>query len=309
MQDYKDIIRDLGRPPLSPFQRALVPVARWYLGLLPTTLPNYYEHRQPLQRAKMEYEDECERRSFQAFFGGALTFTGADVLDFGCGYGGRTVRYKELGARSVAGTEIIPEMVAEARQFAELKGVEITIVQIEESRPLPFRDESFDIVCSYDVFEHAASVEEALQECYRLLRPNGTLYAVFPPFHLPHGGSHLHGYVSRSPFPNLLFPCPTLVVAAEQLMRARKQRYRPPVFRHSDPLWGVNGTTLSGFHRLITRIPFREVKCRHSPLVSPFRSKWERWHMKYYALPFKLVANLPLLWEIFTDRVILEATR
>ena len=97
--------------------------------------------------------------------------------------------------------------------------------------------------------------------------------------------------------------------AAEQLMRARKQRYRPPVFRHSDPLWGVNGTTLSGFHRLITRIPFREVKCRHSPLVSPFRSKWERWHMKYYALPFKLVANLPLLWEIFTDRVILEATR
>jgi len=31
--------------------------------------------------------------------------------------------------------------------------------------------------------------------------------------------------------------------------------------------------------------------------------------MKYYALPFKLVANLPLLWEIFTDRVILEATR
>ncbi len=309
MENYREITSDLGRPPLSFFQRALVPVARWYLGLLPAPLPNYYEHRQPLQRAQMEYDDESEKGSFQAFFSGALRFTGKDVLDYGCGYGGRMVRYKELGAQSVAGTEIIPEMIAEAREFADFKGVDINVVQVEEGKPPPFSDESFDMICSYDVFEHVASIEEALRECHRLLRPKGILYAVFPPFHLPHGGSHLHGYVSRSPAANVFFPCPTLVVAAEQLMQARKQRYRPPVFRQSDPLWGVGGTTIGGFHRAIERIPFQAVRCEHSPLVSRFRSQWEHWHMKYYALPFRLAANIPLVCEMFTERLIVEATR
>ena len=309
MNQCDRIAGDLGRPPLSALQRALVPAARFYLGLYPTSLPEYYEHRQPLQRATMEYEDECGGLGFQAFFNGNLTFAGKDVLDFGCGYGGRTVRFKELGARSVTGTEIIPEMVAEAEQFARLKRVEVTVTHVVEGSPLPFPDESFDVICSYDVFEHVGEMGEALRECRRLLKPGGTLYAVFPPFHHPTGGSHLHGYISRSPFPNLLFPCPTLTVAAEQLMRARNQRYRPPVFRPSDPLWSVNGTTLSSFHKLIRTIRFSRVKCHHSPLVSPFRTKWERWRMKYYALPFRLAARIPGLWEVFTDRVVVEATR
>jgi hypothetical protein len=29
------------------------------------------------------------------------------------------------------------------------------------------------------------------------------------------------------------------------LMRARNQRYRPPTLRPNDPLWSVNGTTMS----------------------------------------------------------------
>lgn len=31
--------------------------------------------------------------------------------------------------------------------------------------------------------------------------------------------------------------------------------------------------------------------------------------MRYYALPFKLAANISVLWEVFTDRVAVEATR
>jgi hypothetical protein len=31
--------------------------------------------------------------------------------------------------------------------------------------------------------------------------------------------------------------------------------------------------------------------------------------MKYYALPFKIAANVPMLWEVFTDRVVAELTK
>jgi SAM-dependent methyltransferase len=84
----------------------LVPLAKWYLGLLPVQIPEYYENRRPLQRAQMEYDDECGSQGFHAFFGGRLRVEGKDVLDFGCGYGGRAIRYKELGGRSVIGIEV-----------------------------------------------------------------------------------------------------------------------------------------------------------------------------------------------------------
>jgi len=174
---------------------------------------------------------------------------------------------------------------------------------------LPMPDNSFDIICSYDVFEHVGNVERIIWECWRVLKPGGKLYAVFPPFHHPTGGSHLYGYISRSPFPNVLFPCPTLVIAAERLMRLRSQKYRHPVFRPTDKLWFVNGLTLSGFHKIVRRVPFSKVRCEHEPLVSPFRTKWIPWKMKYYAFPFKVAARTPILWEIFTDRAIVELTK
>ncbi|PWT75181.1 MAG: hypothetical protein C5B60_05700 [Chloroflexi bacterium] len=308
-QPAMSIEQELGRLPLTQAQRAIRPLATWYLGLLPTNLPEWYVQREPLQRARMEYEDERGPKGFHAFFAGRLNVVGKDVLDFGCGYGGRTVRYKELGARSVTGTEIVPEMVIEAQEFARLKGADIRVLLTPEDQPVPLPDDSFDVICCYDVLEHVRSPKRAISECWRLLKPGGVLYAVFPPFHHPTHGSHLDGYISRSPFANLLFPCPTLVVAAEELMRKRGQKYRPPVFRTTDKLWGMNGLTLSGFHRIVRQIPFNKVRCEHAPLVSPFRSKWEGWRMRYYALPFRLAAKVPLFWEIFTDRVVADLTK
>jgi SAM-dependent methyltransferase len=222
-------------------------LAKWYLGLLPAELPDFYEHRKPLQRAELEYKDEAEARGFQVFFDDfsqPLDVRGKRVLDFGSGYGSRTVRYAELGAASLIGIEIVPEMVEEGREFAKAKGSRIEFVQAA-GESLPFADESFDLICSYEVFEHVEFVELCLQECWRVLAPGGSLYAVFPPYYHPTGGSHLHGYISRSPLPNLFFSGKTLMEAAEELMRARNQRYRPPTLRPNDPLWSVNGTTMS----------------------------------------------------------------
>ena len=105
---------------------------------------------------------------------------------------------RELGARSVTGIEVGSDMVDEARDFAASKGERAIQFVLAEGEDLPFADQTFDVVCSYDVFEHVADLSVCLQECYRVLRPGGVLYGVFPrEFHHPTGGSHLHGYISR----------------------------------------------------------------------------------------------------------------
>ena len=47
---------------------------------------------------------------------------------------------------------------------------------------LPYLDNSFDFIVSYDVFEHVNDLEMVIDECSRVLRPGGSLLAVFTVF-------------------------------------------------------------------------------------------------------------------------------
>jgi SAM-dependent methyltransferase len=275
-----------------------VRLAKWYLSLMPVTPPAFYEHRKPLERALMEYASELNLEdAFLDNFPGLVP--SGDILDIGCGFGGRTVQYKELGAKSVTGLEVQPEMVAEARAFAESRGAVVTIVE-GCGEAMPFSDSSFDSVYSYDVFEHVTDLLAVLRECFRVLRPGGTLYVVFPPIHHPTGGSHFHGYLSKSPAPNLFFRPKTLIAAAECFMDERGQTYRPEL-RPGDYLPTVNGTTTRLFLRYVNEIPFskREI---HFP---PIRSQ-KAWFLNPV---FALGCRVPLLREISTHRIVAKLTK
>ena len=97
--------------------------------------------------------------------------------------------------------------------------------------------------------------------------------------------------------------------AAEELMSARSQKYRPPALRPNDPLWSVNGTTIRKFKALISPLQFNSLELCYQPLVSPMRRKWEQWRMKYYAWPSRLASHIPILNEICVDRIVLIATK
>jgi SAM-dependent methyltransferase len=47
---------------------------------------------------------------------------------------------------------------------------------------MPFPDETFDLVCAFDVIEHVEYDQAALREVKRVLKPNGTLYVTVPAF-------------------------------------------------------------------------------------------------------------------------------
>jgi 2-polyprenyl-3-methyl-5-hydroxy-6-metoxy-1,4-benzoquinol methylase len=73
-------------------------------------------------------------------------------------------------------------------QGAEAQGIEVSQTRIEESRKLygdlplrltagtglPFVDQTFDVVVSFDVFEHIADSDAHLAEVQRVLRPGGS---------------------------------------------------------------------------------------------------------------------------------------
>ena len=55
-----------------------------------------------------------------------------------------------------------------------------------EKRPLPFEDESFDVVFSKSVIEHVYNVDNLLNECYRVLKKNGLIILMTPDWNTQH---------------------------------------------------------------------------------------------------------------------------
>ncbi len=97
---------------------------------------------------------------------GALA-PGVEVLEIGTGTGGLLHELLQRGVR-VRGVEINPSLIAESRTwFGDLP------VQLVSGLALPFPDQSFDHVLSFDVFEHIRNSDAHLREVSRVLRPGG----------------------------------------------------------------------------------------------------------------------------------------
>ena len=97
---------------------------------------------------------------------GALT-AGGEILEIGTGTGGMLHALIERGLH-VRGVEIDSALIAESRKwFGELPVQQVSGVE------LPFADASFDLVLSFDVFEHIRDSDAHLREVSRVLRPGG----------------------------------------------------------------------------------------------------------------------------------------
>jgi SAM-dependent methyltransferase len=292
-------------------QRLAVRLAKLYLSLFPAYPPAYNFEPKPLLRASMEYNDELKEgftHWFNIFHNEQIDFRGKRVLDLGSGYGGRTVRYKELGASQATGLEVGSKYASEALMFSRRREAATAFV-VAIGEKLPFKENHFDIITSYEVFEHVERLSDVLEECHRVLKPGGRLYAVFPSFYNPVGGSHFHGFVSKTPAPNVFFSNKTLMNAADLILEERGDGFRPRELRPADKLWGLNGTSIRGFQQLLRPTKFSIIRIVKAPVLSPMRKKWQPWKMKYYAFLFQPLVHIPFLNEIFVDRLVCSFTK
>jgi SAM-dependent methyltransferase len=283
-----------------------VAIAKAYLKLAPAFPPRYWTAPKAFERSRMEYDDETAGRFLKWFPG--VSLSEMSVLDIGSGYGGRTARYRELGARRVVGLEICSRMVEESRAYAEYKALTNVEFHVGEGEHLPFADDTFDVVTSYDVFEHVHELDKVFDECMRVLKPGGRLLAVFKPFYHP-GGAHLSAWISRMPWSNFFFGCETLIGAVREIMRERNNGYEPRPMRERDKLWTLNGATIRSIKGMVRTRRFRSVRMDLAPLFSQMNEKWRRCKMQYYAFLFRPLRHIPLLNELFVHRIVLDITK
>lgn len=114
------------------------------------------------------------RKISEVLLDSATKSSSLKILDAGCGTGGIMIFLKKFG--DVSGIDISPE----ALKYCQKRGLK----QIKKSsiEKIPFNDENFDLVTSFDVLYHQWVKDDllVLKEFYRVLKPGGYLLLRVP---------------------------------------------------------------------------------------------------------------------------------
>ncbi|MHC4396443.1 MAG: class I SAM-dependent methyltransferase [Planctomycetota bacterium] len=89
------------------------------------------------------------------------------ILEIGCGIGSIVFELNKQGY-DITGTDISQEAIDYGlKKYSDIK------LEVHPAEILPYEDRSFDIVLSFDVFEHIAQIDRHVAEVSRLLKAGG----------------------------------------------------------------------------------------------------------------------------------------
>ena len=88
--------------------------------------------------------------------------------------------------------------------------------EVNISEGLPSDDDSFDLVCSYNAFEHFPDPATAFTEMIRICKPGGTIFLEFGPLFAGPWGLHAYRTL-RMPYPQFLFSAEYIQVKLRDL--------------------------------------------------------------------------------------------
>ncbi len=219
-------------------------------------------------------------------------FAGKDVLDMGCGAGGKSLYYASLGAKKVTGVDIEPSYAAESAALAKKLGYADKFeFVLGNAADLPFADESFDTIIMNDFMEHVSTPELALKEALRLLKKGGRIYTNFPPYDHPFG-AHLSDAVNM-PWCHLFFSDDTLIEVYKDLVKDLPDGKHRVEFRISTDENGheyfsyINKMSIKRFENILKTLDITPVYYTYTPLRSCFAP----------------LAKVPKLKEVFIKMV------
>lgn len=96
-----------------------------------------------------------------------------DILDFGCGNGIYSLKFIEMGAKSVVGIDTSEDMI---NLTQTIKNKKVSFIQSEENT-IPIKNKKFDIIFSNFVFHHIKKLDLSLKEIFRVMKKEATLIA------------------------------------------------------------------------------------------------------------------------------------
>jgi len=106
-----------------------------------------------------------------------VSLTGKEVLDIGVGIGGPAcLLVEQHGAARVTGIDVEDTVLKSAAQAVLRRGLQDRVIlKRVEPGPLPFDDDSFDVVFSKDAIIHIPNKGALFREIYRILTPGGCI--------------------------------------------------------------------------------------------------------------------------------------
>jgi SAM-dependent methyltransferase len=276
--------------------------------------PDFRASPPAAQRAKLA-DSAAHRRAderaypFDRYFDRPLAplLAGAFVLDLGCFTGGRSAAWiQRYGLARLVGIDVDPRLVAGARRFAAGAGLPAEFTS-GVGEALPFAGGTFDAILSYDVLEHVQDPERVLAECFRVLRPGGRLYAVFPSYW--HPTEHHLGLVTRLPCLHWCFAGRDLARAYDDTIAARGPhaawyRRRSPELAAWERGHTLNGLTHARFATLARRVGFEPVALPLTPLFTAGRQVERRPLLAALGPLAGALARIPGLREFVLHRVV-----
>jgi ubiquinone/menaquinone biosynthesis C-methylase UbiE len=118
---------------------------------------------------------------------------GAKILEVGCGEG-LTVAGLNLNGYEAYGVEPNEKYVKNAYNILEINNIDKNKIKQGFSENMPFKEEEFDYVVSFQVLEHVGDVFKTFQEIERVLKTNGeTLH--FAPNYNSFREGHFHVFM------------------------------------------------------------------------------------------------------------------
>jgi ubiquinone/menaquinone biosynthesis C-methylase UbiE len=126
-------------------------------------------------RVRRDYETYMSKRLER--FSGALD--GKTVLDLGCGWGGIVIDVAK-SSRIAVGVEPDVSRTATADQLLKKLNLFNGGIICGKGEHLPFKNNSFDVVASYQVLEHVACLDRVVREVARTTKVGGIFHFTTP---------------------------------------------------------------------------------------------------------------------------------
>lgn len=260
-----------------------------------------------LQSSQWKYREELEY-PWDAYFDVDIAplLVGKSVLDMGCFNGGRGAAwYERYKLSQITGIDVDGVYIEAARQFAAARGMRAAYT-VAQGEGLPFPDDAFDAILSFDVMEHVRSVSATMKECYRVLKPGGRFFLVFPSYF--HPNEHHLGMVTRVPGIQWLFSGKTLIRAYSEILAERgasaywyqRASDEPAGWERSHT---INGTTLARFKPILRELDWCVIHQSRKPILTIGRNMSRSGLNRFAGRLLKPFAYLPGLQEVFLQRL------
>jgi SAM-dependent methyltransferase len=265
-------------------------------------------------REKVEWEYENAREFWQILDGfvSPEEFADKEVVDVGCGWGGKAIYLAETTSLATITCFDLPGVfrpeVADA--YARSRGVTRCTFTTGYAEDIPFGDESFDLALMDDVLEHVRDPERVLAECRRVLRPGGLLVARFPSIRML--GAHHFDRALRYPGLHYVMPMRRWAAGFNEYLLNNRQRIRFDPFSEVVDTKYRKGITrdLNGLHLRAVRRIAREsgFSVRTLQCVGYPRTAFGRLAPFLYPT-YALARAVPGLGEVVSVTLVLLATR